>query len=1078
MILSFCYHTPVVECNTQIPTHIRRAFPMKRFSLKLDPVFLVSFLSCLIITTTTFAEEKISSTKFTPAKIKVPEGFTVELAAAPPLVGFPMMGCFDDQGHLYLAESAGENIPAKGLEEKLPNCIRMLTDTDGDGKFDKSTIFADNLTFPQGALWHKGALYVTSPPNVWKFEDTTGNGVADKRTILVNQFGYTGNAASIHGCFLGPEGRIYWCDGFHGHEFRDKNNKVTSKKIGSYIFSCKTDGSDVQIHCGGGMDNPVEIDFTEEGEMLGTVNILYTRPRIDCLVHWQYGGAYPHRKHVLNEMKVTGDVLGPIHKFGHVAVSGMTRYRSSAWGKDYQNSLFVTFYNEGSVKRVSLKRKGSTFETTQHEFFSSDTPDFHPTDVLEDADGSLLVIDTGAWFTRGCPTSQLAKPEIKGAIYRIRRKDAKRVVDPRGNKIDWKKIPHQQVIDLLDDDRFAVRERAIVECEDRGKKIVATLSENMKNKSVRSRRNTVWALTRIAVTYSSEEALAAIRYGLNDSDESVKQAVCKSIFTTKDPQTIDLLFHLLESSNNSAQTRREAAHAYGRLRTQKNGEHVALLFLQSAAFQNEVTQIVDRELEHALIYALIEMNEYDATYDYLALRDPQLKRIILTTLDQMNSSKLDAKTVSEEFLRSTDTTLQQAGLAVFLRHPEWEKEGASLLAEFLRSEVTIKENKFLVRGLLTAFRKNKQVAESIGDRLADIKTSKYTTLLLLDSIGQSPTVPIHKSWITPLSTFLDLKDQPIVEKAIAAVANIQTTSFNKPLQKIMANENMPKVIRASAWSAIHAGRKMTDDEFELIIGMLDESASPAESARASQVINTAKLNKEQMLELAPLLQQAGPLLLQSLLPLFQRTGDNDVRKEFLNVMSKARGLDTLSPPQFSDVIKKYPAELLPQANKILRKLKQNEADKLARIDTLLPLLKKGDAVLGHKVFISEKAKCSTCHRINKEGGQIGPDLSTIGRIRKDRDFLEAIVFPSSNFVREYEPYIIVTNAGLTHSGLITRETKETIFIQPSTGKPIPIARDDIDSLLPSTVSIMPNGLEKALTEKELADLIAYLKTLK
>src|SRR5207244_1533083 len=83
-------------------------------------------------------------------------------------------------------------------------------------------------------------------------------------------------------------------------------------------------------------------------------------------------------------------------------------------------------------------------------------PDFHPTDVLEDADGSLLVIDTGGWFRIGCPTSRVDKPQIKGAIYRIRRKDAPKVKDPRGLKLDWKSPE-----DWLDDPRFAVRDEAV-----------------------------------------------------------------------------------------------------------------------------------------------------------------------------------------------------------------------------------------------------------------------------------------------------------------------------------------------------------------------------------------------------------------------------------------------------------------------------------------------------------------------------------------------------------------------------------------------------------------------------------------
>ncbi|MEQ9068326.1 MAG: hypothetical protein RLO18_16440, partial [Gimesia chilikensis] len=215
------------------------------------------------------------------------------------------------------------------------------------------------------------------------------------RKIIVDSFGFSGNAASIHGCFRGPEGRLYWCDGRHGHEFKDKSGKVTSKGLAARIFSCNPDGSDIEVHCGGGMDNPVEIDFTPEGEMIGSVNILLTRPRVDCLVHWLEGGVYPHFEDCVAEFKRTGDLLGPITRFGHVAVSGMLRYRSPQFGPEYQGNIFTSIFNTHKVIRTQLVRSGATFETKEEDFLVSDDPDFHPTDVIEDADGSLLVINTG-----------------------------------------------------------------------------------------------------------------------------------------------------------------------------------------------------------------------------------------------------------------------------------------------------------------------------------------------------------------------------------------------------------------------------------------------------------------------------------------------------------------------------------------------------------------------------------------------------------------------------------------------------------------------------------------------------------
>ncbi|MGH7128660.1 MAG: PVC-type heme-binding CxxCH protein, partial [Planctomycetaceae bacterium] len=249
----------------------------------------------------------------------VPDGFTIERVASSPLVKHPMLADFDDRGRLFIAESAGLNLRAPDLLKDPPNFIRMLEDADGDGVFDKSTIFADNMTFPQGALWYRGALYVASPPSIWKLEDTDGDGVADVRTELVNTFGFTGNAADIHGCFLGPDGRIYWCDGRHGHEFRDEDGHIVSKGKAARIFSCRPDGSDVEVFAAGGMDNPVEVDFLPTGEMLGTANIMLS-PRGDTLVHWIDGGAYPgyDQGNVTAELKKTGDLMPPMTNLGHV----------------------------------------------------------------------------------------------------------------------------------------------------------------------------------------------------------------------------------------------------------------------------------------------------------------------------------------------------------------------------------------------------------------------------------------------------------------------------------------------------------------------------------------------------------------------------------------------------------------------------------------------------------------------------------------------------------------------------------------------------------------------------------------
>ena len=185
-------------------------------------------------------------TSLKPSALQVPDGFVVEIAAGPPLVKYPMLGAFDDTGRLFVCESAGLNLDAQQLLTKLPNFVRMLEDTNGDGQFDKSTIFADKLTLPSGAVWHDGALYVASPPSIWRLEDTDGDGIADRRDEIITGFKFRGHAGDIHGPYLGPNGRLYFVDGTMGHEIHDKRGRLLSKGHAARVFSSRLNGSDLE----------------------------------------------------------------------------------------------------------------------------------------------------------------------------------------------------------------------------------------------------------------------------------------------------------------------------------------------------------------------------------------------------------------------------------------------------------------------------------------------------------------------------------------------------------------------------------------------------------------------------------------------------------------------------------------------------------------------------------------------------------------------------------------------------------------------------------------------------------------
>ena len=146
------------------------------------------------------------------------------------------------------------------------------------------------------------------------------------------------------------------------------------------------------------------------------------------------------RDRVLNEHKRTGDLLPPLTHLGVSAASDLAISRAGRLGHASLGDLFSAQFNLHKVLRHRIARADATFTCRNEDFLSSADADFHPTDVLEDADGSLLVVNTGGWFRIGCPTSQVAKPEVLGAIYRVRLAAEPvaatiRRQDPRGLKI-------------------------------------------------------------------------------------------------------------------------------------------------------------------------------------------------------------------------------------------------------------------------------------------------------------------------------------------------------------------------------------------------------------------------------------------------------------------------------------------------------------------------------------------------------------------------------------------------------------------------------------------------------------------
>jgi putative membrane-bound dehydrogenase-like protein len=1000
----------------------------------------------------------------------LPVGFEIELAAGPPLVDRPIVADFDEHGRLYVADSSGSNDKVEQQLKEKPHRILRLEDADGDGRFDRRTVFADKMMFPEGTMWHAGSLYVAAPPSIWKLTDTDGDGVADERVEWFQGKTLTGCANDLHGPYLGPDGWIYWCKGAFAKQTYERPGKEPFVTRAAHIFRSRPDGSGIEPVMTGGMDNPVDVVFMPGGERIFTTTFLQ-RPGgglRDGLIHAIYGGVYGKENDVNNDHPWTSPALMPVlTHFGAAAPAGLVRYESRTFGAEYQDNLFAAQFNMHKVSRHVLEPSGSTFKTRDEDFLVSDNLDFHPTDVLEDADGSLLVIDTGGWYKLCCPTSQLHKPDVLGAIYRVRRTGAPRIDDPRGLKLAWAKLSAKELAGLLDDGRAAVRRRAVQALADKGGDVVVVLAEVIAaTKSVEARRNAVWAATRL----DGADARAAVRKALGDADDTVRQAAIHSVSVRRDGEALPALLQLLQGE--SPHNRRAAAEAVGRI-----GDKSAVPNLLKGLGANN-----DRVLEHSLTYALIEIGDTEALAAGLKSSNMPTRRAALTALDQIGGGRLPVETVAAE-LTSADARMKETAWWIAGRHPEW----GGALADFLRQRLAAKgqsaaEQEELVQRL-ARFARAVPVQEMLAAGLRE-ESPREMRQTVLRAMARSSLKEAPEAWLAAVAHVLGGDDHELLREAAATARALQPAK-GKPepltaaLLKVGGDTNMPAGIRLNALAAVPSGLSRVDAPlFAFLRSQVGPELPVAVRTVAADVLSRAKLDTEQLAALTEVMKSVGPMEIDRLLGAFAQSADEGVGLKLLAALKASASRSALRAETLKLHLAKYGAPVQKQAEELYAVLDVDAEKQRARLEELLGKLEGGDVRRGQAVFNSQKAACATCHAIGYLGGKIGPDLTHIAKIRSERDLLESIVFPSASIVRSYEPVLVTTKNGRVLNGLVRKDTPDEVVLVTGADQEVRIARGDIEEMVPSKVSIMPAGLDEQLTTRELADLVAFLKACK
>ncbi len=680
--------------------------------------------------------------------IQVKEGYQIELVAGPELLDYPMFATLDETGRLFVFESTGNVYETSEQAIEDPQFrIKLLEDIDGDGKYDRSTVFADHLSFPQGGVFHDGSLIATSAPDLLKLTDTDGDGVADEREVLLSGWTLNVNANSLIGPFQGPDGWLYLTSAIMGFDVMTREGEQLKGET-ARIWRVRPDGSDLEWIAAGGMNNPVELTFTSAGEVIGTQTFFVDPQRglRDAITYWTEGGVYGKKNSNItrDNLPLTGDLMPVVTQYSRTAPSGIGIYRSSLFGKDFKDNYFSAQFNTHQVIRHQLSRDGASFKTVDHRFMWSESDDFHPTDVLEDADGSLLVVETGGWFIMGCPLSQVSKPQLKGGIYRISRKGATKVIDPYGNDINWVSLGYTALANYLEDPRPFVSDRAESALITKGSQAVQALSDLLKeSSSVDARIKALYGLYRI----NTNESLGKMIEGFNDKQVTVRVAAAKAAGLTGGTRFLDRLTTMLIEDDQPA--RRQAATALGQI-----GDESAVPFLLEAA-----ENATDPFVRHAIIYALISIDRTDGLVAALNNSSNSVLNTILIALDQMPSGKLKASQVTPYFEHHP---LRKTALWVASHHPEWSEDMIGYLRNHLNQETTTEET-MLYGDIISNYCGELEMRQFLGELLSS--GSKKMKVFAISNMKNCQIDPFPASWALKLGVVLNNSSSASIKNA-------------------------------------------------------------------------------------------------------------------------------------------------------------------------------------------------------------------------------------------------------------------------------------------------------------------------
>ena len=1052
--------------------------------------------------------------------LKPAEGLEAKLWASEPMVVNPTTMDIDSRGRVWITEglnyrlSRGGNRQFKRNEEA--DKIKILEDTDGDGKADKMTVFADKVfPVPMGLAleekWSKDGKYLGNSPDILVLEDTDGDDKADKRYPLLTGFGGIDSDHGVHGMVLGIDGKLYFTHGdgccsvqqdkserVQNFDVVDKSGRHVSSDQLANTLRVNRDGTQFEILADRQRNN-YETALNAFGNIFTSDND-DDGNRGSRVIWVMEGGHYGYR--TPGSARHWGeDTPGPIPKLvgtGNGSPCGLAVYEGNLLPKEFQGALLEAEAGPRVINYFPVERHKAEFRTEHKVLLASDDQWFRPVDVTVAPDGAVFVAD---WYDGGVG-GHAFRDQTTGRIYRVA---------PTGNKPASVKSPladskadEQKIHDLANAlgsanvaTRFAAREVLIALAADKA------LTENV--------------LGNLLSQYMLGGRVSTGAGGTHVASPQTKWAAARACFVLHAIQGDNAIYPMLKSSDPAV--RELAVRILGR-DVSRNG-NVTLSkdevnkplrgeanFVHLAPLANDPDPGVRRELILALQDVPTKVAG-DALITLASLWDGQ-DRWYLEAL----GLALDGRE-PEMMIRLFDGNLYGD-----LNLSETGKDGSIAVPPYFpadRNEAYIKtgtpdlSSNALGKTLGLAWRLHRAEALRLIGRIlpsleaAELKqaaddvlkqfTDKSAAIVLAELISQA-TDPTRKGQLlATLSRKIggDWKDArsskevvDVIEAAlkdpaqrVAGITAAAATRDSRYGSTLMAFVNDSKVDNDSRVAAVEAvGQIKPPKTAEFLDGLI----LSAKGKGTSNPLADAALRT------LPSVRDAAATLTSIITAKDYPVG---LRREALRTYGRLNngGLKVIALAREG----KLPEDLKTEATTLVhrdtdRRVREEAAQvlplpKMANGRSVPPIFMlvraEGNAEKGRQVFFRSGANaCASCHRVQGQGNWIGPDLSTIGAKDGKAELIQSILNPSAAIGYNFRSQVIALNDGRVVTGLLVEEAPDRLVIKTAEGQRVNVPTNAIEDRKQSEVSLMPEGLAQTMSDQDLIDLLTFLTTLR